>query len=65
MRLVKAKCKRCGEELLTCDRPQYGAVKTYEKWGQICQDCMTPEEVVQMDKDFQTEVFGFIEGGNN
>ncbi len=41
-------CKRCGKLLATASRSLYGLDTLKAKYGNICQDCITPDELVEM-----------------
>jgi len=46
--IVMTKCKRCGKPLVKTDRSLYGLDTLKEKYGDICQDCMSEDETMEM-----------------
>jgi len=49
--IVMTKCKRCGKPLAKTDRSLYGLNTLKEKYGDICQDCMSEAETMEMLKE--------------
>ena len=51
--LVKTKCERCGKEVYTASRSAFGKQGDVlkKKWGIICEDCVTPDELHQIMQD--------------
>ena len=54
--LSTTRCKRCGKELATLNRPIYSSVSTMNKYQGICKDCMSKSEQFNMMLDMNDDV---------
>ncbi|MEG6512386.1 DUF2688 domain-containing protein [Desulforamulus ruminis] len=63
IQIVTTQCKRCGKSLVKTNRSLYGMEELKAKFGDICSDCMSNEELGEMLRAQGTGILGHLRSG--
>lgn len=50
IKLVYRKCPRCGKTIAGVNRSITGADSVFKKYAGICEDCITPDELKEIEQ---------------